>query len=190
MAAVPPTPEWIKRAFIPDEDQDVVVSQWCNSYLRSREGIDRGAFHPHGKAEDAIRDDDVRESSLAMWAEQEPLVRALLVSPWVTVEVVCDPERPRRSDAGPAVVWAFAATSGDYVVHYVSVKRKIAKILGGDIVRDLLGNRLEHPCSFTHELVEMRSGACGLRMPASWGWDSLYLPRMLARAMVGARRAA
>jgi hypothetical protein len=86
-------------------------------------------------------------------------------------------------------VWAFAATSGD-VVHYVSVKRKIAPLLGADIVRDLLGTRLDRPCVFTHELVEMRTGACGMRMPASWCWDSLFVGRLLARAMVGARRAA
>lgn len=186
-----PSEEWIKRAFIAEEDQDVVVSQWCNSYLRSREGVARGAFIPHGiSAEEQKRDADIRESSLALWADQEPLVRAMFVSPKVTVEVICDPERPRRSEAGPAVVWAFAATSGDYVVHYVSVKRKIAPLLGADLVRDLLGERLNRPCSFTHELVEMRNGSCGLRMPPNWSWDSLFLARLFAREGVGARRAA
>ena len=63
-------------------------------------------------------------------------------------------------------------------------------MLGAAMVRDLLGTRLERPCSFTHELVEMRSGACGARMPPTWGWDSLFAARMLARQLVGERRAA
>ncbi len=183
--------EWIKRAFVPEEDQDVVVSQWCTSYLRGREGVTRGAFIPHAKASETQSLETVRTASLAMWAEQEPLVRALLSCPrGVTVEVVCDPERPHRTAAGPAVVWAFAATSGD-VVHYVSVKRKMAPLLGADIVRDLLGSRLDRACSYTHELVELRTGACGARQPAAWTWaNSLFLPRLLARNVVGERRAA
>ncbi len=190
MQVVPPPAEWVKRPFDPTEDQSVVVSQWCNSYLRSREGQARGAYFTHGRADEQKHDADIRESSLAMWADQEPLVRALIVSPGVRFEVVCDPERATRTEAGPPVVWAFAATSGDYVVHYVSVKRKIAPLLGADIVRDLLGDRLERPCHFTHELVEMRNGSCGLRMPTSWTWDSLYIARLFAREGVGARRAA
>ncbi len=184
-----PSEEWKKRAFIADEDQDVVVSQWCSSYLRGREGVARGAFLPHAKVSETQSLGSVREASLALWADQEPLVRGLIASPGVRIEVVCDPERARRSEAGPAVVWAFAATSGD-VVHYVSVKRKVAPLLGADMVRDLLGSRLDRPCWFTHELVEMRTGSCGQRLPQSWSWDSLFIARLFAREGVGARRAA
>lgn len=179
--------EWTKRAFIAGEDLDALVYLWCTSYLRSREGVARGAYLPHSRASEAQSRDDVRTASLAMWADQEPLVRALLGS--ADVEVICDPDRARRSEHGPAVIWAFAVTSGD-VVHYVSVKRKIAPLLGSDIVRDLLGDRLDRACSYTHELVEMRSGGCGVRLPPTWGWDSLFVARMLARSLVGERRVA
>ena len=74
-------------------------------------------------------------------------------------------------------------------MHYVCVKRDIVRAgFGADIVRDLLGDRLERPCSFTHELVEMVDGKCGVRVPRSWRWEwSLWLPRRLAgvRAVAG-----
>ncbi len=185
-----PPKEWDKRAFDPVEDQNVVVSQWCTSYMRGREGVSRGAFLPKARASETQFLEEVRKASIEMWAEQEPLVRALLASPAVTVEVICDPERTHRTDAGPAVVWAFAATSGD-VVHYVSVKRKVALVLGPELVRDLLGDRLERACTFTHELVEMRNSSCGVKLPLTWVWaNSLVLPRMIAQMRVGPRRAA
>jgi hypothetical protein len=179
--------EWVKRPYIASEDLDALVYLWCTSYLRSREGIARGAYVPHGSAAETNRRAEVREAVMDMWADQEPLVRALLDGS--DVMVACDPARPRRTEEGPAVIWAFAATSGD-VVHYVCVKRKLAALIGADMVRDLLGSRLDRPCTFTHDLVEMRTGSCGVRLPESWGWDSLFLARMFARQAVGARRAA
>lgn len=176
------TAEWIKRPYLPAEDEDALVYLWCTSYLRSCEGMTRGAWRPGGRSEDR-QDAQVRAVAREMWAEQAPLVELLLAS--TDVEVVCDPERSVTTAAGPAVIWGFACTSGD-VVHYVCIKRNVAKVLGADIVRDLLGDRLERPCTFTHELVEMRTRACGVALPASWGWDSLWLARRLA----GVRRVA
>lgn len=179
--------EWTKRKYVPSEDEDALVYLWTKSYERSEEGKARGAFVP---GPDSPRDNPaIRAASRAMWAEQAPLVEVLLRS--VDVEVICDPARPLRTAEGPAVIWAFAATTGD-VVHYVCVKRDIAKVIGADIVRDLLGSRLERPCTFTHQLVEMLppdrySGPpCGVRVPRNWGWDSLWLPRRL----VGIRQVA
>lgn len=163
--------EWTKRAYIPEQDLDALVYLWCKSYAHSPYGIARGAHLTHTPQE------------LAYWDEQEPVVKRLLAT--ADVAVVCDPERVHRSSAGPAVIWAFAATSGD-VVHYVCVKRKIAPILGADIVRDLLGSRLERACGFTHDLVEMRNGACGVRLPRNWFSDSTQPTRMI----VGRRMAA
>lgn len=177
--------EWLKRPYIAAEDEGAIVPLWCKSYMRSCEGVDRGAHKPLLRGDEGAQSPAVRAAVRTMWAEQAPLVEALLAAPWATTEVVCDPERPVTTAEGPAVIWGFACTSGD-VVHYVCVKRNIAKELGADIVRDLLGDRLERPCSFTHELVEMRTGACGVRLPRSWGWDSLWLPRRLA----GLRRVA
>lgn len=169
--------DWIKRGYIPAEDEDALVYLWCSSYLRSCEGIDRGAHLEHGRGAEERSSPAVREAARKMWAEQAPLVEVLLAS--TDVEVICDPQRPLTTAEGPAVIWGFAATTGD-VVHFVCVKRDVVKAgFGPDIVRDLLGSRLERPCYFTHELVEMRTGACGVRLPRNWGWDSLWLPRRL-----------
>lgn len=177
------TDDFVKREYIPSEDEDALVYLWCASYLRSREGIARGAHLEHGRGAEERTTPSVREAARKMWAEQAPLVEILLRS--TDVEVVCDPARPRATPEGPAVIWGFAATTGD-VVHYVCVKRLIAKELGPDIVRALMGDRLERECTFTHELVEMVSGQCGVRLPRLWGWDSLWL----ARRLVGLRRVA
>lgn len=173
------TPDWIKRPYLPAEDEDALVFLWCTSYMRSHEGVARGAYlERSGGGDESRGSPTVRAAVCELWAEQAPLVTMLLANS--DVEVVCDPERSRTSAAGPAVIWGFACTSGD-VVHYVLVKRNAVKAgLGPDIVRDLLGDRLERPCRFTHELVEMRSGACGVKLPRSWGWDSLFLARRLA----------
>lgn len=174
------TAEWVKRAFVP-EDESALVYLWCNSYIRSLEGIARGAFIEHASTDVQKGSPAVRAARRELWAEQAPLVETLLAR--TDVEVICDPERVYATEEGPAVIWGFAATSGD-VVHYVSVKRDAVKVgIGADIVRDLLGSRLERACTHTHDLVEMRTGSCGLRLPRSWGWDSLWL----ARRLVGLR---
>ncbi len=180
--------EWIKRPYVPADDENALVSLWCSSYMRSCEGIDRGAYNPRAR-EGGADTSAVREAVRKMWAEQAPLVEVLLAN--ADVEVVCDPERPRASAAGPAIIWGFACTSGD-VVHYVCVKRPMNTAIGRELVEDLLGDRLKRPCTFTHELVEMRpdalgtSRSCGVALPRSWGWDSLWLPRRL----VGLRQVA
>ncbi len=168
--------DWLKRASLP-EDEDALVFLWCTSYMRSLEGEERGAYLRHGSESNQKAVPEVREARRELWAEQAPLVEVLLAK--CTVEVVCDPERPVAGPDGPAVLWGFACTSGD-VVHYVCVKRNVVKAgFGADIVRDLLGSRLQRPCWFTHDLVEMRTGACGVRLPGLWGWDSLWLARWL-----------
>lgn len=168
-ADVPVTAPWIKRPYVAAEDEDGVLSLWLKSYARSAYGLARRADETTGP--------HVR----AYWAEQAPLVEALLRS--ADTELVMDPDRVHASEHGPAVFYGFACTSGD-TVHYVCVKRSAVKAgLGADIVRELLGSRLERPCGYTHELVEMRSGACGVRLPRDWYSDSTFL----ARRVVGAR---
>lgn len=172
--------DWTKRAYLP-EDESALVYLWCQSYMRSLEGVARGAYVEHASAELQKGSPEVRAARRELWAEQAPLVEVLLAR--TDVEVVCDPERTHASEAGPAVIWGFACTSGN-VVHYVSVKRDAVKVgIGADIVRDLLGSRLDRECSYTHDLVELRTGSCGVRMPRGWGWDSLWL----ARRLVGLR---
>ena len=172
--------DWIKRVALP-EDEDALVYLWTASYCRGREGEERGAHVRQVPVRESTSSAYVRERTRELWAEQAPLVEKLLAAPWTVTEVVCDPERVYAGANGPAVVWGFACTSGD-VIHHVGVKRDVVKAgFGPDIVRDLLGSRLERPCTFTHELVEMRTGSCGVRLPASWGWEwNLWLPRRLA----------
>lgn len=160
-------PEWVKRPFIREEDEAGVLYLWLKSYARSAYGRARSANLTHSTFE--------RE----YWAEQAPLVEALLQC--ADIEVVCDPDRVRASEAGPAVFWGFAATNGD-TVHYVCVKRDAVRAgIGADIARDLLGSRLERACGYTHELVEMRPGGCGVTVPREWFVDSTWFGRAFVR---------
>lgn len=160
---------------------------WTASYLRGLEGVERGAHVREVPIRESLGSAYVRENTRELWAEQAPLVERMLAAPWVDTEVVCDPERVRTTAAGAAVIWGFASTTGD-VVHYLCIKRDAVKAgFGPDIVRDLLGDRLERPCTYTHDLVELRTGSCGVKLPRNWNWEwSLWLPRRL----VGLRRVA
>lgn len=161
--------DWIKRPYDAAEDERALVYLWLKSYAHSSYGVARGAHV------------DASPEEVAYWREQAPVVEALLRS--ADVEVICDPDRAVPSEAGPAVIWGFACTSGD-VVHMVVVKRSVARAgLAQDIVRDLLGSRLERACGMTHELVELRKI---LGVPRQWYVDSTWL----GRALIGARRAA
>lgn len=163
--------EWVKRPFVP-EDENGLIYLWEKSYAHSSYGKARGA-HRDGTADER-----------AYWNDQAPTVEWLLANADVTV--ICDPERAQYEPGLPAIIWAFACTSGD-TVHYVCVKRAAARAgLGADIVRDMLGGRLDKPCGYTHELVEMRSAACGVRLPRDWYVDSTWFGRRL----LGTRRAA
>lgn len=172
--------DWVKRKYEPAEDADALVFLWCRSYHRSREGIARGAYVPSSRFRGTLTQSEIHRQRLAqraLWNEQAPLVEWILAN--ADVEVVCDPTRVRASDAGPSVIWGFAATDGD-VVHYVLVKRDIAIAgYGPDIVRDLLGDRLGRACRYTHELVELRGHASGVEQPRSWTFDPMYLPRRI-----------
>jgi hypothetical protein len=181
--------EWVKRPFVAAEDMGALVYMWCASYMRSHEGIERGAFAPHGRADAQSGIPEVRKNAKRFWAEIAPLVVWLLHNE--TTEVICDPERVRSSDEGPAVIWAFACTTGHFI-HCVSVKRKMLKVpnLGRDMVRDLLGERLRQPCQVTHELPELEFGKLGLDIPRQWKPSNpMWLPRHMARSLVDETRA-
>lgn len=163
------SPDWTKRAYLPS-DESGVLYLWLKSYAHSAYGVARGAHV------------DASPEEVAYWREQAPVVEALLQH--ATVEVVCDPDRVHDSEAGPAVIWGFACTSGD-VIHMLVVKRSAHKAgIAGDIAKDLLGDRLTKSCGMTHEQVELRK-IFG-RIPHRWYMDSTWL----GRAMLGARKAA
>lgn len=176
--------DWVKRPYDRATDEDGVVFLWLKSYAHTRENVARGANR------------DGSESERRYWREHAPIVECLLHSGVASTEVLCDPARVRASSEGPPVIMAFACTTGD-VVHYVSVKRAYAREgFGPEMVSDLLGDRLERACSYSHELVEMRavrdrrSGVervpCGLHVPTTWHPDAWWL----SRHFVGGARAA
>ncbi len=163
------TEEWTKRSYAPrtDEaagDEDGVVYLWLKAYAHSRFGRVRGASKDSSAAERKY------------WREQAPVVEYLLRN--AETLVACDPSRPD-------VIWAFACMTGD-VVHFFAVKRSVVETVGeefaGELLRDLLGDRLTRDCGMTHE---MPWRACGLPMPARsdgkplWYLDTTWFGRQL-----------
>lgn len=160
---------WVKRRYEP-EDEDGIVYLWLKSYAHARVNTATGA---HIDASPAER---------TYWAEHAFVVERLLRTS--KVELLCDPQRPYASAAGPAIIYAFACTDGPDVVHYLCVKRNYAREgFGPDMVADLLGDRLKRPCVYTHELPEMRatkdrSASCGVALPMNWRHDPWWCARM------------
>lgn len=181
-SGVVPVSDWTRRAYDPRTDEDAIVYLWLKSFAHARENVQRGAH----------RDASIAEHTY--WHEHVLVVERLLdVAETV---VLCDPERCTVTAAGPAVLMAFACFTDD-VVHYVSVKRRYAREgFGPEMVADLLGERLERPCLYTHELTEMRPGVdlkgqmraqCGVAVPPSWRAADPY---WLAREFAGGARVA
>ena len=164
--------DWVKRAYVSGDEKGIMYL-WLKSFAHSRFGRCKGASVSNTPAERRY------------WSEQAPVVEYLLANAETTV--AADPDRPD-------VIWAFACTSGDNVVHYATVKRQVISTVGEDfgaeIMRDLLGERLEKTCFMTHEIVW---GQTGLEMPrrasdqkALWVLD----PTWFGRALLAPRMAA
>lgn len=175
---------WVRRPYDSATDEDGVLYLWLKSYAHTRDLVEQGA---HKDGSDAER---------RYWREHAPIVECILRSGIAATTVLCDPSRVHASADGPPVIMAFACTSGD-VVHYVSVKRQYAREgFGPDMLAELLGDLLTKPCTYSHDLVEMRpvrdrrSGEmrvpCGVQIPSSWRKDAWWLSRLL----IGGARAA
>lgn len=161
--------DWIKRAFVP-EDEDAVVYLWLKSYAHSAYGKSRGAHI------------DATPEERAYWGDHAPVVEWLLHN--ATVEVLCQPERSTHEPGRPAVIWAFACTSGD-TVHYACVKRSAVKAgFASEMVRDLLGDRLDRCVGYTHEIPDMRKGTYGAS--PRWFPDLAFLPERMVRRRAAA----
>lgn len=163
--------DWLKRPY-EREDEDGLVYLWLKSYAHAKRNVDAGANKDGSAAERKY------------WREHAPIVEFLLRN--AQTELLVDPERAHASSAGPAVIMAFACTTDD-VVHYACVKRKYAREgFGPDMLRDLLGGRLNASCVHTHELPEMmprfgeRLGpSSGVLLPVAWTYDPWWLTRQL-----------
>lgn len=171
--------DWTKRGYVHEWDEDAVAYLWIADQCRSRAAVQRGA---HERGTDAQH---------AYWREVSPLVTWMLGH--TSIEVICDPERSKPTDAGPPVIWAFAATDGN-LVHGCVVKREAIKLgFGGEILRDLLGERLDQMCVYTTDLVQLGPrGSKELReqllgadassaMPRRWIPDFFWLARHMTR---------
>ena len=130
---------WIKRAYDPADEAGVL-------YLH----LKSFAHSPFGRAQGAHIDGS--DGERAYWKAHREVVLGLLAS--ADTEVLCDPEEP-------SVFWAFAITRGD-LVHYAVVKRRF-RGESASMFRDLLGERLDRPCTYTHDFA-----GTGLTVPASW----------------------
>lgn len=160
---------WVVRDFVP-EDEACVVATWLKGYAHARE---IGAIPSMREARIDAHPDEV-----FFWQVHQPIVTSL-VSP-STVRVVCDPKRATYEPGAPAVIWAWACMTGS-TVHWVMVKRSAMRAgLGEDIVRDLLGDRLEREQRTTFELVDL---ARLKLIPPQWKRDRGWLSTLRSMSM-------
>lgn len=134
---------------------------WLKSYAHSSDmrelGLEQASVDGHP--------DEIRH-----WKIHQPIVTALIRG--ASIRVACDPERSTYEPGSPAVIWAWACLSGD-VVHYVGIKRSASKAgLAADLVRDLLGERLDGAQRTTFDLVDM---ARLKLVPPQWRRDRGWL---------------
>lgn len=152
--------DWTVRPYVA-EDEGCVVSMWLKSYAHAREVAETGL---------ARASEDGHPDEIRFWKIHQPIVMGLLGESEVLV--ACDPERSTYEPGAPAVIWAWACVSGD-TVHWVAVKRSAAKAgLGEDLVRALLGDRLEREQRTTFEMPDLAR----LRLiPKAWKRDRGWL---------------
>jgi hypothetical protein len=152
--------DWIVRPY-EAEDEACVVSMWLKSYAHAREVTETGL---------ASASVDGHPDEIRFWKVHQPIVMGLLAESEILV--ACDPDRVHAEPGKPAVIWAWACLSGD-TVHWVAVKRTAVKAgLGEDLVKALLGDRLEREQRTTFEMVDM---ARMRLIPKGWKRDRGWL---------------
>lgn len=151
-----PVSDWTTRDYVAS-DEGFVLYSWLKSHAHSRFGVSMRANVDESPGEKDY------------WTRHRPLVMRLIESS--TVRVVCDPDRPE-------VIWAWACTHGEDVIHYVLAKRRFHQEgFGPAIFAELLGDRLGRPQRYSHELVELARPdvRAKLRTPESWIFDPYLL---------------
>lgn len=138
---MPDEAPWLLRTYDASTDENAVVYLWLKSFAHS----------PHGRSLGA--DLDGSDAERAYWAAHRLVVGGLLVK--ADTQVLCDPE-------APGVIWAFACTKGNDVIHYAVVKRRF-RGESAAMFSALLGDRFERPCTLTHDMI-----GTGLCVPSSW----------------------
>ena len=117
--------DWIVRDMLP-EDEACLVSMWLKSYAHAREVRDAGFG---GASVDGSPDE------IAYWRTHQPIVMSLLAAG--RVRVACPPGRAVYTEAGPAVIAGWVCTTPG-LVHWVGVKRSVAKLGVGDVAREMI----------------------------------------------------
>lgn len=143
------TSPWRIRGMVPEDTRDI-IRLWLSSFWDSRYA--RRFHYPGGK-----RDYEAKHGAR---------IRKLLERS--DVRIACDP-----SDEN--IWYAFAVVEGASTVHYAFVKRSFHRNeLSADLLRELLADRLDRACTYSHELCEFKKYEAyiqGLRIPDNWILD-------------------
>lgn len=151
--------EWVIRDALP-EDEPCLVSMWLKSYAHSRDVREAGFGEANA---------DGSPDEIAYWRVHQPIVTALLAAG--LVRVACQPGRAEYTDGRPAVIAGWVCTSPG-LVHWIGVKRSVAKLDGGAVARDMLVELLEGHGSMraTFDLLDAKKlGVLGdLKRDRTW----------------------
>jgi hypothetical protein len=170
---------WVLRPFGEDpRDEEAMHYLLGVAYTRSRAGQRAGASRAGRRGDEPNGEMVIKQR--AFLAAMSPVWSWLLDNATVTLAV--DPEQRH-------IVWGWAITSEPNVVHAVGVKRSVIDDAGPDVaqdlVRDLLGHRLDKHQVLTLELPQMRvrgDAAIGIDRPREWSLDPVWLlTRMVGR---------
>lgn len=175
------TTDWLFRGYDPVLDDGLPYLLGI-SYCRSRAGQRAGASRAgrDGSVERATADHVA--SQKAFLEAHRPIWQWLLAN--ADVRLAVDPEVPH-------IIAAWLITSGPDVIHAAGCKRALNEPgvepgPGADVIRQMLGDRLERHQVVTLELPQLavRKGTdfVGLERPKMWSLDCTWLlTRMLPR---------
>ncbi len=163
--------DWIVRPY-QTEDEDCVVAMWLKGYSRTTAVQDAGFAHAN---------EDGHPDHVRYWRVHQPVVVGLVSA--TTITVACDPQRSSYDDGKRAVIWAWAACSGDEV-HWVGIKHSVIQAgLGPDLLRAVLGDRMDREQRYTSPLRDLRRIQ---EYPAQWkrGADRMSMLRAFSERML------
>ncbi len=150
-------------------------------YTRTRAGERACASHAGGSRAAEDREGGTKKDQATIDRERAFIDAHRFIWAWILenaeVSVAVDREKPSR-------IWAWLATSGS-VIHAVGCKRSlITNQLSGEVVRELLGDRLRKHQVCSLELPQMRTRgreAIGIDRPSSWSLDPSWLLTRIPR---------
>lgn len=167
-------PGWTLRPFdASGDDENALMYLLGVSYARSKAGRRakaEGAGRSAGSVQGRAPTQDEIAAQRAFLDAHRPLWHWLLSNADVLLAVdALDPE----------TIWGWAVTSEPNVVHAVGVKRTAVEHgLAVDIVRDLLGSRLDSHQVCTLELPQLATrgrDVIGIDRPKPWSMDPTWL---------------